>query len=75
MRASTMEAENMLIWLGTGIAGRRKAAYLTLGQLARKARLKIDVIERLESGEYDPSVRELYAIAGALDSKLGDMFR
>jgi len=75
MRVSKMESDNMLIWLGTGIAQRRKEAAMTHAQLARKVQLKTDAIRRLECGEYDLSVRELYAIARALGSTLGDITR
>jgi len=51
MRSSNTETDNMLIWLGTGIAQRRKAAGLNCSQLARKVRLTTDVIHRLELGE------------------------
>ena len=69
-----MEADNMLTWLGTGIAERRKTAGLSCCQLARKVRLKTNVIYLIEVGEYDLSVRELYAIIRAVDTTLGEMF-
>jgi transcriptional regulator with XRE-family HTH domain len=74
MLVSKMEADNMLIWVGTGIAQRRKTAGLTPSQLARKVRLTTDVIHRLELGEYELSVRELYAIIRALGTTLGKFF-
>jgi ribosome-binding protein aMBF1 (putative translation factor) len=73
MLISEMELDNMLTWLGTGIAERRKAAGLSCSQVARRVQLRTDVIHRLESGEYDLSVRELYAIVRALDSTLSDI--
>jgi transcriptional regulator with XRE-family HTH domain len=73
MRVFKIESDNMLIWLGTGIAGRRVTAGLTRRQLAGKAHLKTSVIDRLECGDYDLTVRELYAIARALGTNLGDM--
>jgi DNA-binding XRE family transcriptional regulator len=74
MRVSEMEFENTLTWVGTGIAERRKTAGLSCSQLARNVRLKTDLIYRLECGEYDPSLRELYAIARALGATLDDVF-
>jgi transcriptional regulator with XRE-family HTH domain len=73
MPVSKMEADNMLIWVGTGIAQRRKFAGLSCSQLARRSHLKTDVIHRLESGEHDLSLRELYAIARGLGATLGEM--
>jgi hypothetical protein len=35
MRVSKMESDNMPIWLGTGLAERRKTAGLTCAQLGR----------------------------------------
>jgi transcriptional regulator with XRE-family HTH domain len=74
MRSSNTESDNMLIWLGAGIAQRRETAGLTRKQLASKTRLKTDTIHRLECGEYDLSVRELYAIARALGATLRNIW-
>jgi ribosome-binding protein aMBF1 (putative translation factor) len=75
MRSSNIEADNLLIWIGTGIANRRENAGLTPRQLAHKVRLKTDVIHRLECGEYDMTLRQLYAVAGAVGATLGDILR
>jgi DNA-binding XRE family transcriptional regulator len=75
MRVSKMESDNMLEWLGSQLWGRRETAGLTHAQLARRVGLKTSVIYRLEAGEYDLTVRELYAVIRALDAKLSDIFR
>lgn len=74
MRLSKMQSDNMMAWLGTDIAQRREAAGLTRRQLARKVHLKTDVIHRLELGEYELSVRELYSIVRTLGLSLREMF-
>jgi ribosome-binding protein aMBF1 (putative translation factor) len=74
MRVSTMESDNMMTWLGTGIAQRREAAGLTHRQLARRVHLKTDVIHRLELGEYELTARELYSIVRGLGLTLREMF-
>jgi ribosome-binding protein aMBF1 (putative translation factor) len=74
MRVSKMESDNMMTWLGTGIAQRRESTGLTCRQLASKVHLKTDVIHRLELGEYELSVRELYTIVRALGLTLREMF-
>ena len=74
MRVSKMESDNMMTWLGTGIAQRREAAGVSRRQLASKVHLKTEVIHRLELGEYELSVRELYSIVRALGLTLSEMF-
>ena len=73
MRVSKMESDNMLVWLGTGIAQRRTTAGLNCKQLARKAHLKTAVLQRLECGEYDLTVGELYSVARALGTTLHEI--
>ncbi len=43
---------------------------LTQKQLAKKIGIKQPMISRLESGTYNPSIKFLHRVAGALDAKL-----
>jgi transcriptional regulator with XRE-family HTH domain len=75
MRVSKMESDNMMEWLGSQLWDRRENAGLTHAQLARRVRMKADAIYRIEAGEHDLTVRELYAIVREFDAKLCDIFR
>lgn len=71
---SKMESDNMLIWVGTGIAQRRKHAGLSCSQLARKAGFKTEAMHRVEAGEHALSLRQLYAILRALGTTMREFF-
>jgi transcriptional regulator with XRE-family HTH domain len=56
--------------LGQEIRRLREAAAMSQGELAKKAKVSREYLNRLESGKYDPTLGTLTRLARALGVKL-----
>lgn len=63
------------LWLGIQLRTLRKAARLSLSDLAQKASLSIGMISQIERGVASPSIRSLRQISDALGVAPGQFFR
>lgn len=66
-------AKAQLLALGELLRAQRRAAELTLRDLAKRTNLSNAYLSELERGRHDPSLRVLQAIAGALGTPLETM--
>lgn len=60
--------------LAARLIAEREAAGLTREQLAAKARITVEQVQRLERGVANPTLATLYAIADAFDQPLTFLF-
>ena len=60
--------------LGEELRSRRKAAGLSQESLAHAAGVHVNVVGRLERGQYNPSVLVLHAVASKLNVSLAKLF-
>lgn len=60
--------------IGDTIRQLRKDKELTLKQLAHRTGLSVSLLSQIERAESSPSLSSLYKIAGALDSRMSDLF-
>ena len=67
-------SDEILQSIGAEVRRRREAAGLSMEGLAERAELHKNYISRIELGQADFSVSALWAIAGALDGEVGDLF-
>jgi transcriptional regulator with XRE-family HTH domain len=67
--------ENDLKQFGTEIKSVRKAKKITQLQLASLCDIDIRTIQRIEKGEFNPSLRVLIRIANAFDMSLSNLMK
>jgi transcriptional regulator with XRE-family HTH domain len=59
--------------VGARVAALRRAANLSLAELARRSGVARATLTQLEAGEGNPTLETLYALADALGAPLGDL--
>jgi transcriptional regulator with XRE-family HTH domain len=67
--------ENDLKQFGTEIKSVRKAKKITQLQLASLCDIDIRTIQRIEKGEFNPSLRVLISIANAFEMSLSSLIK
>jgi transcriptional regulator with XRE-family HTH domain len=69
-----MARKGVLRLLGEELRSRRKATGLSQESLAHAAGVHVNVVGRLERGQYNPTVLVLQAIASKLNVSLSELF-
>jgi len=67
-------SDEILQTIGAEVRRRREAAGLSMDELAQRAELHKNYINRIELGQADFSVSALWSVAAALGCELGDLF-
>jgi len=61
--------------IGAAVRGLRSAQKLTLAEVAQRAAISAGMLSRLETGAVSPSLETVAAVAAALGTDLGSLFR
>lgn len=61
--------------LGDRVRARREYLNLRQEQLAERAAVSVDTLQRIEGAHSDPKLSHLWRIAAALDTPLADLVR
>jgi DNA-binding NtrC family response regulator len=69
-----MTEETLCLALGNAIRERRKAADMTLAQLARRAGVSLGYLSQIELGKSAASIEKLYRVCLGLGVRLPDLF-